>query len=232
MQSPKVALLTLVVCFAGVFATRTAWAQEAATAERWASTRVTDPAQYGNISRRGYAHREKADFVMQELDVRPGDAVADIGAGDGFWTEKLAMAVGAEGVVYAGEIREDLVERLKKRFSELPQVRAYLCPTDSTGLEAQSCDLVFFSQVYHHLEEKKRVDYLRHLKEVVRPTGRLCVIERYPLLGGGSHGTQLSQLFTEAEQAGWVVARCQLIPGTDVFIALFLKKELFRSGSR
>ena len=74
-----------------------------------------------------------------------------------------------------------------------------------------------------------RVEYLRHLREVVKPTGRLCVIEKYSAIAtrGASHGTSLSQLVREAEQAGWIAVRCELMTGTEHYLSIFLQKDLF-----
>ena len=63
------------------------------------STRVTDPKQHAPVAGGGnsYAFRSKADYVLKELDLKPGDAVVDIGAGEGWWSERMAAAVGEKG---------------------------------------------------------------------------------------------------------------------------------------
>ena len=73
------------------------------------------------------------------------------------------------------------------------------------------------------------VDYLRHLREVVKPTGRLCIIEKYPEITPKSkaHGWSLSLLVKQAEQAGWIPVRCELIRGTYHYIAMFVQRDLF-----
>ena len=143
------------------------------------STRIESEKQHVLSVSGGYPYRTKADFVLEELDLKPGDVVVDIGAGDGFWSEKMAQAVGKSGTVHAGEISEEKVEKLKKRLEKLPQAKPYVCPTDGTGLEENTCDLAFLSKTYHHLDKDGQIDYLRHLRKVIKPTGRLVVIERY-----------------------------------------------------
>jgi ubiquinone/menaquinone biosynthesis C-methylase UbiE len=199
------------------------------TADVAQSTRVTDPQQYAKSGSGGYAYRQQADYVLKELDLRPGDVVVDIGAGDGWWAEKMAAAVGPQGAVHAAEIDQRQVDRMKQRFASLPQVKPYLCKTDSLELPDDSCDLAFLSQTYHHLKKDTRVEYLRHLRKVVKPTGRLVVVENYSeLLGSGKdHATQLSTLLGEAEQAGWIAVRCQLIRDSSAYIAIFVQKDLF-----
>ena len=195
----------------------------------WQSTRVTDPKQHQLTGTGGYPYRAKSDYVLRELDLRPGDVVVDIGAGDGFWTERMAALVGKEGTVYASEVEQRKVDRMKKRFGDLPQVKPYLCPTDGTGLAKNSCDLAFLSKTYHHLDADGRIDYLRHLRQVVRATGRLCVIEKYTNIAtrDQSHAIALSHLVKQAEQAGWIAVRYELMTGTYHYIAIFVQKDLF-----
>jgi len=195
------------------------------------STRVTDAKQHVCTGSGGYPYREKSDYVLKELDLKPGDVVVDIGAGDGWWTEKMAEVVGDEGTIHASEVDQKKVDRMKKRFADVPQVRPYLCPTDGTALPEDSCDLAFLSKTYHHLNKGGHVDYLRHLKEVVKPTGRLCVIEKHSGLAaagrGKEHAWAPGLLIEQAEEAGWIAVRYELITGTYHFVAIFVPRDLF-----
>ncbi len=201
----------------------------AAGADTGQSTRITDEKQHVKVGPTSYPFRDKADYVLKELAIEPGDVVVDIGAGDGWWTERIAPKVGSEGIVHAAEVAQGKVDQMKKKYADTPQIRPYLCKKDGTGLEDDSCDLAFFSQVYHHLNKDGRVAYLEHLRKVVRPTGRLVIIEKYPIIATehNSHGTQLSTLISQAEQAGWVPLRCELITGAYHYIAIFAQKDLF-----
>jgi ubiquinone/menaquinone biosynthesis C-methylase UbiE len=198
-------------------------------AQSGASTRVTTPETHARKSERSYPYRALADYVLGELDLRDGDVVADIGAGDGWWSERFGKAVGAAGLVHAAEVDGKLVEKMREKLSGLPQVRPYLCKKESPELPERSCDLVFFSQSYHHLEAAGRVEYLKRVKTMVKLTGRLVVIEEYPLLPAtrAGHGTTVSTLVKEAEEAGWVLVRCELMVGTYHYLAIFVQKDLF-----
>ncbi len=201
-----------------------------ASADSVDTTRVTAPDQHACTKSGGYPYREKSEYVLKELDLKPGDVVVDVGAGDGWWAEKMAPCVGEDGVIHAGEVKQELVDKMTKKLTNVPQVKPYLCPTDGTGLPEDSCDLAFFSKSYHHLNEDSHVDYLRHLKEVLKPTGRVCIIERHPTLSVGrelKHGWSPGLLMQQAAEAGWVVVRCELITGTYHFMAILVQKELF-----
>ena len=194
------------------------------------STRVVDKDQYARTAKGGYPYREKSDYVLKELDLKPGDAVVDIGAGDGWWSEKMAQAVGPEGAIHAGEVSDDKVAKMKKKFADMPQVKPYRCPLDGTGLEENTCDLAFLSKTYHHLDKDGQVKYLKGLCSVVKPTGRLVVIEHYQELATGrarDHAWSPGLLTQQAEQAGWILVRCEMLAGTNHFFAIFVQKELF-----
>lgn len=200
-----------------------------AVAESYQTTRISDAAQHQRQGSKKYPYRAKSDYILKELDLQQGDVLVDIGAGDGWWAEKFAEFVGKSGVIHAGEIAEKKVAQMKKRFEETPQIKPYLIETTNTGLPENSCDVAFFSQSYHHLDKDDQIDYLRGLHKVIKPTGRVVIIEKYTeiSLGSGTHGTRLSRLVREAEEAGWIPIRLELMTGTYHFIAILAQKELF-----
>ena len=193
------------------------------------STRITDPKQHVRSGPAKYPFREKADYIFRELDLHPGDVVVDIGAGDGWWSERMGPFVGREGTIHAAEVDEDKVKEMKEKFADVLQIKPYLCKTENVLLPEDSCDLAFFAQSYHHLDRNGHVDYLRHLRRVVKPTGRLCVIEKNAALASRmkAHGTPLGELIQQAEAAGWIALRTELMPGTYHYLAIFAQRELF-----
>ncbi len=178
----------------------------------------------------GYGYRESADIVIQRLGLRRKSVVVDIGAGDGWWASKMAAKLGPRGAIHAGEVEQKKVDTMKTKWADLKQIKPYLCPTDGTGMEADSCDLAFLSKTYHHLNKGAHIAYLKHLKDVVKPSGKLVIIERHPALASGrsaEHGWLPGLLARQAEEAGWMLLRCGLIPGSDHFMATFVQPETF-----
>ncbi len=103
------------------------------------------------------SYREAADFVVKRLRLRRNSVVVDIGAGDGWWASKMTARLGPKGVIHAGEVEQKKVDAMKTKWADLKQIKPYLCPTDSTGMEADSCDLAFLSKTYHHLNKDGHV---------------------------------------------------------------------------
>lgn len=201
----------------------------AVSTDSWRSTRITDPNQHQRTGENRYPYRAQSQYILKELDLRSGDVVVDVGAGDGWWALRMAELVDENGIIYAAEVENKMVDEMKEKFADVPQIKPYLCKADGVELGENSCDLAFLSQVYHHLDKDGRIDYLRRLGDVVKPTGRLCVIEKYATIATeqGSHGTALSELIAQAEQAGWIPVRCELMTGTYHYLAIFVQRDLF-----
>ena len=95
------------------------------------STRVVDADQHASDARGRYPYRDKSTYVLEELDLRAGDVVVDIGAGDGFWTGQMAKAVGRAGVVHAGEVDREKIDKLTEQFRATPQITSTICATSA-----------------------------------------------------------------------------------------------------
>ena len=182
----------------------------------------------GNRGCGGQGYREAVDQVINRLALRQGQVIVDIGAGDGWWAKRMATRIGPQGIIHAGEISQDKVDRLKKNCADTPQIRPYQCPLDGSGLDENSCDLAFISKTYHHFDKAGQVDYLKHLKQVIKPNGRLVILERHAALATGrglEHAELPGLLVQQAEKAGWMLLRCELLRGSDHFMATFVAPE-------
>ena len=125
-------------------------------------------------SREVFVHRARIAALLQ---LRPGMAVADVGAGTGLYTLLFAPKVGAEGRVYGVDIAPNFVEHIRRAAAErdLPQVEARLCSERSVELPAASVDLVFVCDTYHHFEYPMAT--LASIHAALRPGGELVVLD-------------------------------------------------------
>ncbi len=146
---------------------------------------------------------QQPDRVVEALGISPGDHVADLGAGGGYFTFRLARAVGKEGRVYSVDVDEGMLKYIRKRAAseELPQVETVLASFDDSGLPAGAVDLVFMSNTFHHISE--RPAYFARLKSSLRPRGRLAVVEG---IGKGfpkGHAMPPEEIRNELTRAGY-----------------------------
>ena len=118
----------------------------------------------------------QVEKVVETLKIKPNAKVADIGAGSGLFTRPLAKVVGDSGVVYAAEIRQDLVDYLQQRAREqkLGNVRAVLAAEDDPRLP-EPVDLIVIIDTLHHV--KAQPSYLKNLRRYLTPGGRIAVID-------------------------------------------------------
>jgi arsenite methyltransferase len=162
---------------------------------------------YEGLNRDNWQQPQK---VIAALEIPPGATVADIGAGSGYFTFKLAEAVGPTGKVYAVDIDPDMVNLIGRTIKEktVGNVEPILAKPDESLLPKNSVDLVFTSNTYHHIEN--RVAYFADLRQRLRPAGRLAIVE----LDGRSwienffgHSTPSESIQREMEQAGYTLKR-------------------------
>ncbi|MEA3276912.1 MAG: methyltransferase domain-containing protein [Pseudomonadota bacterium] len=115
--------------------------------------------------------------ILQKIGLRPGMDVADVGAGTGFFTLLFAEAVGPAGKVYAVDISENFVADIRRRAArhQMDNVEAILNEQRDTRLPADSVDLVFVCDTYHHFEYPRAM--LDSIARALRPGGELVVID-------------------------------------------------------
>ncbi|MGH9720004.1 MAG: class I SAM-dependent methyltransferase [Bryobacteraceae bacterium] len=120
---------------------------------------------------------EAPDKALDAIGVREGETVADIGAGAGYFTWRLAERVGVNGKVYANDIQEKMLERLRVNVSErgLKNVETVLGAEDDPKLPAGAIDMALLVDVYHEFSEPQKM--LRKIREALKPGGRLVLLE-------------------------------------------------------
>lgn len=125
-------------------------------------------------SREIYHQRDK---IVTALDLKPGMAMADIGAGTGLFTLPFAQAVGPQGQVYAVEIAKNFLEHIRARAARASaaNVQTVLGTDKSVQLPEASIDLAFICDVYHHFEFPQAS--LATLQRALKPGGTLVLID-------------------------------------------------------
>jgi len=120
---------------------------------------------------------QKPDEVVALLGIEPGDHVADIGAGGGYFTFRLADATGETGRVYAVDVDDDMLAYLRDRVAEdgRHQVEVVRGEYADPLLPDGRIDLVFSCDTYHHLEA--RTEYFSRLRADLAPGARVAIIE-------------------------------------------------------
>ena len=129
------------------------------------------------LERREREDEENPDLAMRLMRVARGSTVADLGAGSGYFTIRLAKAVGATGKVYAVDIQQGMLDLLQRAVARerLTNVTPVLGVADDPRLPAESLDLVLMVDVYHELSSPQIT--LAHLMRALKPGGRLVLLE-------------------------------------------------------
>jgi arsenite methyltransferase len=120
---------------------------------------------------------QKPDEVIEALNLQRGQFVADVGAGSGYFTLRLARAVGTKGSVFAVDVDKGMLEYLHQRTAKekLDNVKVMQVPAHDPLLIEGSLDMIFICNTYHHLED--RDVYLRKLRKALKPHGRLVIVD-------------------------------------------------------
>jgi arsenite methyltransferase len=160
---------------------------------------------YAGINRDEWQQPQK---VIAALKIQPGASVADLGSGGGYFTFRLAEAVGPSGKVYAVDIDRDMVDLIAERATkeERSNVEVILARPEDPSLPKAGVDLIFTSNTYHHIED--RVAYFANLRKYLRRNGRVAIIEfdrRGWLEGLLRHYTPSEFIKREMEQAGYML---------------------------
>jgi ubiquinone/menaquinone biosynthesis C-methylase UbiE len=140
--------------------------------------------------------------------------IADIGSGFGDFAMRFAGAVGADGVVYAVDVDEDLRDAVAEaaRRRGLPQVVPTAASADDPGIP-EPVDLVFVSSVFHHLPDQRR--YFERVQPSLRPGGTVAILEgrRGRFTGWLGHATKPEDVRSTLENAGFRrVASADFVP--------------------
>ena len=146
------------------------------------------------------------DRVIESLAIHPGDHVADLGSGGGYFTFRLARAVGSSGKVFAVDVDRGMTDYVatRARGEGVANVEVILAKYDDPLLPESGVDLLFTCNTYHHLEN--RAAYFRNLRKYLRPGARVAIIDH---AGKGwfdkwfGHFTPSETIRSDMEAAGY-----------------------------
>jgi ubiquinone/menaquinone biosynthesis C-methylase UbiE len=120
---------------------------------------------------------ERTDLLIEALHLKPGDVVADIGAGTGYISERMARKVGEAGLVYAEDIQQEMIDLLndKLRQQGIKNVKPLLGDLTDPKLPPGTIDLIIMVDVYHELDQP--YEMTESMVRGLKPGGRLVFVE-------------------------------------------------------
>jgi ubiquinone/menaquinone biosynthesis C-methylase UbiE len=163
--------------------------------------------------------RNEAQVVMDLADIRTGMTVADIGAGEGYYTVRLAERVGTEGRVLAQDINRGALDRLGRRVERerLENISIKLGEEDNPQLPADSFDRIFMVHMYHEVTDPYA--FLWNMWPALNAGGQIIVVEAEAEVG--RHGLPHRLLFCEFEAVGYVLVEYIERPDIKGYFARF-----------
>ncbi len=179
------------------------------------------------LEREEREREESPSKALELLDLKPGMVVADIGAGVGYYTTRMARRVAPNGKVFATDIQPEMLAMLRKRVEDrkLTNVETVLGTEADPRLPPNSCDLILMVDVYHELAQPQRM--LRKLRQALKDDGRLVLLEfrkedpYVPIRI--EHKMSVSEAKLELEDEGFTLD--QVIPGLPWQHILVFKKR-------
>jgi arsenite methyltransferase len=129
------------------------------------------------FNRKASRKQSRADEILKTLNIQPGQTIADIGSGGGFFTFLFSHLVADKGTIYAIDTNEDFLAYINRQAAEngLINIKTVLATKKSIPIPHYSVDLVFVRNVYHHLQN--RVQYFMQVKQLLSPFARVSIIE-------------------------------------------------------
>lgn len=144
----------------------------------------------------------KVDDIIARLRLKPGDVVADLGAGPGVFSLPFAKAVSPSGKVYAVEIDQGFLDVIRRKAVDqrITNVQVVLGKFADPSLPAPDVDVAFFHDVLHHVQD--RAGYLKNLARYVKPGGRVAIIDLTP--EGSPHRAQPELVVARDQATAWM----------------------------
>ena len=161
----------------------------------------------------------EAEEVMRLADVKPGMSVADVGAGEGYYTVRLAPAVGSGGRVLAEDIVPDTLSGLNDRVQRerLDNIAIKLGTPDNPMLPRESFDRIFLVHMYHEVQSP--YSFLWHMREGVKANGLVIVVDSNRPVE--RHGIPPAQLKCEFAALRMQPVKFSVLTGGEAYLMAF-----------
>jgi SAM-dependent methyltransferase len=165
----------------------------------------------------------EAERVMDRLGIKPGMRVADIGAGEGYYTVRLARRLGASATIYAQDVQADYVKQLEARLARegLTGVRLVLGEPRDPKLLPASVDVAILSHMYHEIENP--FEFLYRLRAALAPNARIGIIDA--VRATQDHGTPPALLRCELAAVGYRQVDFVPLEPTEAYLAIFVPPD-------
>ena len=179
------------------------------------------------FNKKASSQHNKPDQIIESMELKSGQVIADIGSGGGYFTLRFAEIVGKEGKVYAVDTDENLLKFVnrKARQKGLNNIITVLVK-DKLKLPEESLDFVFMRNVTHHISN--RVRYFKELKKFLKPYGKVVIIEYkkgkpFTFRGMFRHYVSREVIIQEMEEAGYILEKeFDFLP--EQHFTIYLKK--------
>lgn len=167
---------------------------------------------------------EQPDEVIAVMDLSPGDTVADIGCGSGFFARRIAKVVAPEGTVYGVDIQPEMLDFLRDHCEDegIENVVPVLGDEVDPKLEPRSIDWMILADVYHEFQQPEPM--LAAMRAALKEDGRVALLE-YRLLGKSAqhikadHRMSVKQVLAEWQAAGFELEDLlEFLPSQHLFI--------------
>ncbi|MEX0805772.1 MAG: methyltransferase domain-containing protein [Candidatus Binatia bacterium] len=158
--------------------------------------------------------------VMDHIGIKPGIRVADIGAGEGYYTVRLARRLGSSGTIYAQDIEADYLRRLEARLERQVIRGVKLVPgmPNDPKLMPNSVDVALLAHVYHMIENP--YEFFYRLRPALAANARVAIIDvDRPTQ---DHGTPPALLRCELEAVGYRQVDFISLEPAEGYLAIFL----------
>ncbi len=164
------------------------------------------------FNRKAARKKNQAEKILTTLQIQPGQTIADIGSGGGFFSMLFSKQVGVNGKVYAIDTNKEFLEFITSQAAKQSMTNITTVPTTehTVPLPTNSIDLVFVRNVYHHLAN--RITYFSAIKPLLTAQGQVAIIEHLPKGSRMSfhirygHNVPKETIIEEMNKAGYLVS--------------------------